>query len=140
MKQSLHLPYYSQLSQCNVSSEPSYSCVFRSAELGVTFCFSSRIASVPSLLCPCFVLNQQDGAFYRRHKTVCNKRYTTFVARKPMLAAWPSKVDGQQQCNELLCRRASWYLCLSMLELNFASNRIPIPYLAYKYCIHRLMR
>jgi hypothetical protein len=39
MKQSLHLPYYFQLSQCNVSSEPSYSCVFRSAELGVTFCF-----------------------------------------------------------------------------------------------------
>jgi hypothetical protein len=39
MKQSLHLPYY-QLFQCNVASEPSYSCVLCSAELGFTFASS----------------------------------------------------------------------------------------------------
>jgi hypothetical protein len=70
LKQSLHLPYDFQLSQGNVSSQNLHTrarCVALRGN-GDHFLLLVSLASVPSLPCPCLVLNQRDGAFYLRNK------------------------------------------------------------------------
>jgi hypothetical protein len=69
LKQSLHLPYYFQLLPNAMSLLRTFILVrvpFRGN--GVHFLLLVSLASVPSLPCPCLVLNQSDGAFYLRNK------------------------------------------------------------------------